>query len=385
MDPEPILETRNLCFEYPNNVAALNDISMTIPSGKKIVVLGPNGSGKSTLFLHFNGVLKPKSGEVIYAGERVEYSAGYLTKLRSEVSVVLQNPDDQIFSATVEEDVAFGPLNLGLDRVDVERRIDEALHWVGLEDYREKPTHQLSFGERKRVALAGSLAMKPKVLIMDEPTAGLDFEMVHELLELSDELNHRGLTVVISTHDVETAYEWADEVRALNRGKLVFSGTPERFFEEGELLHDLGMMPPLAFTLNQQQHLRLGTAEKPYPRNIIELAHKFFSTDQRLVGKIHLICVDKLEREEPIATPPSQISHLHFYSGVYGATARRYARERRLDVHYRFHSIEYGLLLASMGHYFLLYSDSSLCHLVEAKVRELESKTGLKIELTKAS
>lgn len=382
MDPEPILETRNLTFEYPNKTMALCDVSLSIPCGKKTVILGPNGSGKSTLFLHFNGVLKPKSGEVLYSGKRVDYSSKVLADLRANVSVVLQNPDDQIFSATVEEDVAFGPLNLSLGMGEIEKRVDEALHWVGLEGYREKPTQQLSFGERKRVALAGSLAMKPKVLIMDEPTAGLDFEMMHELMELSDELNYRGLTVVISTHDVETAYEWADEVRALKMGRLVFSGKPEEFFEDGELLHELGMMPPLAFTLNQQHHLRTGANERPYPRTITELAHKFFSTDRRLVGKIHLVCVD-LEKEKPLAPHQQQVSHLHFYSGVYGATARRYARERRLDVHYRFHSIEYAILLASMGHYFLLYSDSSLCQQVESRIWELENRMGIKVELTR--
>ncbi|MDD1770761.1 MAG: energy-coupling factor ABC transporter ATP-binding protein, partial [Methanomassiliicoccales archaeon] len=199
---EAILETKGLNFAYANGTVALKDVSVTVPRGKKTVLLGSNGSGKSTLFLHFNGVLKPRSGEVLYGGKRLSYDAKSLARLREDVAVVLQNPDDQIFSTTVEEDVAFGPLNLGLERKEVERRVEEALFLVDLEAVRERPTQQLSFGQRKRVALAGALAMKPKVLMMDEPTAGLDSRMVHEVLELADELNQTGMTVLMSTHDV---------------------------------------------------------------------------------------------------------------------------------------------------------------------------------------
>jgi cobalt/nickel transport system ATP-binding protein len=363
---------------------ALSGVTLDIPKGKKTVFLGPNGAGKSTLFLHLNGVLKPDSGTVFYEGKKISYDSSSLAELRKNIALVFQNPDDQIFSATVEEDVAFGPLNLGLNREEVGRRVDEALSWIGLENSREKPTQQLSFGERKRVALAGALAMKPNVLVMDEPTAGLDYEMVHELLELSDELNNRGLTVIISTHDVETAYEWADEVRALNAGRLVFSGGSDEFFEQAELLHDLGLMPPLAFLLNQQFHLRTGSPEKPYPRNIVELSQKFFSTTNQSVGKITLVCVDE-EDIQQMAPRDDLLSVSHMHSGVFGSTARRIARKRQLDVHYRFHAVEFGLLAASQGSDFTIYTDSSLCGLVESKVKELEMHTGLHIDVTKAS
>jgi cobalt/nickel transport system ATP-binding protein len=382
--PQPILRTANLSYSYDNVTMALSGVTLDIPKGKKTVFLGPNGAGKSTFFLHLNGVLKPDDGTVFYEGKEVSYDSSSLAELRKSIALVFQNPDDQIFSATVEEDVAFGPLNLGLSREDVERRVDEALSWIGLEDSREKPTQQLSFGERKRVALAGALAMKPNVLVMDEPTAGLDYEMVHELLELSDELNNRGLTVVISTHDVETAYEWADEVRALNAGRLVFSGGSDEFFEQAELLHDLGLMPPLAFLLNQQFHLRTGSPEKPYPRNIVELSQKFFSTTNQSVGKITLVCVDE-EGIKQVAPRDDLLSVSHMHSGVFGSTARRIAKKRQLDVHYRFHAVEFGLLAASQGSDFTIYTDSSLCGLVESKVKELEMHTGLHIDVTKAS
>jgi len=382
--PQPILRTENLSYSYDNVTMALSGVTLDIPKGKKTVFLGPNGAGKSTLFLHLNGVLKPDSGTVFYEGKKISYDSPSLAELRKNVALVFQNPDDQIFSATVEEDVAFGPLNLGLNREEVGRRVDEALSWIWLEGSREKPTQQLSFGERKRVALAGALAMKPNVLVMDEPTAGLDYEMVHELLELSDELNNRGLTVIISTHDVETAYEWADEVRALNAGRLVFSGGSDEFFEQAELLHDLGLMPPLAFLLNQQFHLRTGSPEKPYPRNIVELSQKFFSTTNQSVGKITLVCVDE-EDIQQMAPRDDLLSVSHMHSGVFGSTARRIARKRQLDVHYRFHAVEFGLLAASQGSDFTIYTDSSLCGLVESKVKELEMHTGLHIDVTKAS
>jgi ABC-type glutathione transport system ATPase component len=206
--------------------------------------------------------------------------------------------------------------------------------------------------------------------------------MVHELLELSDELNNRGLTVVISTHDVETAYEWADEVKALNAGRLVFSGGLDEFFEQAELHHDLGLMPPLTFLLNQQFHLRIGSPEKPYPRNIVELSQKFFSTTNQSVGKITLICVDEEDINQTV--PRGNLhSASHIYSGIYGSTARRIARKRQLDVHYRFHAVEFGLLVASQGSDFTIYTDSSLCSLIESKAKELETHTGLHIEVMK--
>jgi len=376
-----IISTKNLSFSYDGKSPAISNITLGIPKGKKTVVLGPNAAGKSTLFLHFNGVLRPDSGEIFYEGKKIEYDSSSLTHLRRNVALVLQNPDDQIFSATVEEDVAFGPLNLSLPREEVESRVEEALSWVGMEKSRKRPTQQLSFGQRKRVALAGALAMKPSVLIMDEPTAGLDYEMVHELLELSDELNCLGVTVVISTHDVETTYEWADEVRVLKSGNLMFSGRPEEFFEQGELLHDLGLMPPLAFQLNQQLHWRIGRPERPFPKNIVELSQKCFPIDMPKLGKIRIVCVDKVEDFEVEGRTNGKLSPTHMSSGVYGAKARRLANEGKLDVHYRYHSLEHGLLLSSLGQDFVLYTDSLLLNLVKSCVKELEERTGLHIEV----
>lgn len=364
---------RDVWFSYEPGKPVLSGISLDICKNKKTVFLGPNGSGKSTLFLHFNGVHKPDRGQVLFGNAPIKYDQASLAKLRSEVALVFQNPDDQIFLATVEEDVAFGPMNLGLGRDEVEERVAQALDLVGISSLRERPTQQLSFGQRKRVALAGAIAMKPKVLIMDEPTAGLDPQMVHELLELSDELVKNGTTVVISTHDVETAYEWADEIHAIYAGKLMFSGEPEEFFErEDKLLHKIGMSPPIVLSLNRSLNDLAGIPLKPYPRTLAEALHKAFGKSKK-PGTLYLLCVDEHKN-----IPKSK---LHGLSGVYGAAARKLVLDGKLDVHYHFHALENGLMQAAGGKDFVLYTDSSLCKLVEEKARRLEKNSGVRVNI----
>jgi cobalt/nickel transport system ATP-binding protein len=390
MSDNPILSTRKLSYAYPNGSIALREISLEINQRRKIVLLGPNGAGKSTLFLHFNGILRPKSGEVLYQGAPINYSPKSLATLRQDIALVLQNPDDQIFSTTVEEDVAFGPMNLELDHDEVERRVEDSLHLVGMEDLRRRPTHQLSFGQRKRVSLAGALAMRPKVLIMDEPTAGLDSEMVHELMELSDELNHAGMTLIMSTHDIETAYEWADDMVVMMKGEVLFTGLPEELFVHHDLMDRLRIVPPFAVRFNQQMHIRTGRAEAPYPRNLAELTHKCFpfSADIRgdgakplrpdpSGGTLYIMDVDDpglAKQVEKLGGDPG----IHYRSGAYGARARRLVREGKIDVHHPFHALENALLQVSVGNDYLLYTDTSLISLVGSELAKVESRVGLR-------
>jgi cobalt/nickel transport system ATP-binding protein len=377
----PILETRNLSYEYSNRTLALDDISMTIPTGKKTVILGSNGSGKSTLFLQFNGVLRPKKGDVFFAGSRIDYSSKALTRLREQVSVVLQNPDDQIFSTTVEEDVAFGPMNLGLEREEVERRVDEALFLVDLESIRERPTQQLSFGQRKRVALAGALAMKPKVLMMDEPTAGLDSRMVHELLELADELNQQGLTVIMSTHDVETSYEWADELRVLHRGRLMYSGLPEGFFQDLRQVHALDLTRPTLFDMNVRLHQIRGDAESPYPHTSEEMLHKVFPDASKRVGTVHLVKVIVQPYQHPQIPPAANGQESPQAIGVYGTMARKWAHDNGMKVDYGFNALEHCAREVSMGKDFVILVDDALVPLVKQKLAKLSADFGLNVPL----
>ena len=207
----PVLELRGVSFSYKGaERPSLKDVDLAIGRKERTVIMGANGAGKSTLFHHLNGILKPDRGAVLFDGEHVSYRRKGLRALRSKVSLVMQNPDDQIFGQTVEADASNGPRNLGLPEDEVASRAEEALSLVGLSGMRKQSSLKLSYGQRKRLSLAGALAMRPEVLVMDEPTAGLDPQMASELMELAEQLHHSGTTVVISTHDVDLAYSWAD-------------------------------------------------------------------------------------------------------------------------------------------------------------------------------
>lgn len=248
-----LIETQNLCYSYSTSKRnVLNNINFTADEKQRIAVLGPNGAGKSTLFRHFNGILKPVSGSVLINGQAI--SKSNLLEVRRLVGLVFQNPDDQVFSTTVEQDIAFGPYNLGLDDEEVAKRVDAVVHMLGLEELRNRPPHQISGGERKRVAIAGVLAMKPKVMVFDEPTAGLDPQGVSELFGFLNELpDTLGCTVIYSTHQVELVPEMADLVYVMEKGEITGKGSPEEIFMSEELLKrarlDLPAIPKLIKSL----------------------------------------------------------------------------------------------------------------------------------------
>ncbi len=218
-----LLEACALSHIYPDGSIGLDGCSLAIRSGSRNALLGSNGSGKTSLLQHFNALLRPTAGGVRFAGQSVDYSRSGLNTLRSRVGLVFQNPDRQLFSASVIEDVSFGPLNLGLDEVTVRHRVDDALAAVGMREMADKPVHHLSFGQKKRVCIAGVLAMQPDVLLLDEPMAGLDAAMQVELQALLDTLAARGITIVLSTHDVDFAYRWADDIHLLAAGRCLAS------------------------------------------------------------------------------------------------------------------------------------------------------------------
>lgn len=216
-----ILEFNAVHYTYPDGSRGLEACTLTIAEGERTAVLGANGAGKTTLFLHCNGILRPQHGAVRYAGQPLEYERAALMRLRADIGVVFQNPDSQLFSASVREDIAFGPLNLGLPKEEVWRRVDQALATVRLDEYAHKPVQHLSFGQKKRVCLAGVLAMHPKVLILDEPMAGLDPPMQRELQGVLDELSASGLSVILATHDIDFAYQWSDTILIVEAGTCV--------------------------------------------------------------------------------------------------------------------------------------------------------------------
>jgi cobalt/nickel transport system ATP-binding protein len=239
-----ILETRDLYFRYPDGTEVLKGINFKVKKGEIISLLGPNGAGKSTLFLHFNGILKPIRGEVLIKGEPIKYDKKSLIEVRKTVGLVFQNPDDQIFAPTVKEDVAFGPLNLGLPKEEVERRVREALKAVGMEGFENKPPHHLSGGQKKRVAIAGILAMQPEIIVLDEPTSGLDPVGASKIMKLLYELNKEGMTIIISTHDVDLVPVYADRVYVMYDGKILKEGTPKEVFNDVETIRKANLRLP---------------------------------------------------------------------------------------------------------------------------------------------
>ncbi len=240
-----MIRVRGLCYSYDGKVPALDHLDLEIEKGKVTAVLGGNGAGKSTLFLNLNGVLHPDSGEVWLDGEKVEYNASASKRLCAKVGVVFQDPNDQLFSESVRDDIAFGALNLGMSKAEAARAVEKAAERVGCLDLLDKPTHALSFGQKKRVALAGVLVMRPSVMILDEPTAGLDpqgvAEILHLLASLKEELE---ITIILSTHEIDIVPLYCDYVYVMEQGRAVMRGTPKEIFADPEQLRRRHLRTP---------------------------------------------------------------------------------------------------------------------------------------------
>ena len=277
-----ILETRYVAYSYGDGTEALKDVSISLEEGRKIALVGPNGAGKSTLMLMFNGILRPTSGEVLFRGQPLRYDSAYLREIRRKVGMVFQNSDDQIFAPTVYRDVAFGPVNLGFPVEKVKKYVGYALQYVGLSGYEHRPPHHLSGGEKKRVAIAGVLAMEPEVMILDEPTSNLDPASSEEIMDMLDELNCGGKTIIISTHDVDLAYRWSDEIILMENGGVLRSGIGPEVFGDVELIKRTRLKLPIVVDLYKELVSRdLLNGSRP-PRNILEL------TDLLAVSYTHL-------------------------------------------------------------------------------------------------
>ncbi|WP_330332748.1 ATP-binding cassette domain-containing protein [Streptomyces sp. NBC_00536] len=212
---EPLVRLAGAGYAYEDGPAVLSGVDFGIAPGRSLALLGRNGSGKTTLMRLLSGGLRPDTGELRLDGAVVKYDRAGLTRLRGAVQLVVQDPDDQLFAASVEQDVSFGPMNLGLTTGEVRARVDAALTALDITALRDRPTHLLSYGQRKRAAIAGAVAMAPRVLILDEPTAGLDPDGQERLLDVLAGLRAAGTTVVMATHDVDLAVRWADDAAVL--------------------------------------------------------------------------------------------------------------------------------------------------------------------------
>ena len=259
-----LFRLEHLSHQYSDGTIALNDISLNFEHGDRIALLGTNGSGKTTLLNHLNGILKPSSGKIYFEDKQLEYDSKSLLQLRRRVGYVFQDPNDQLFAPTVKQDVAFGPLNLGQSPEQVKKVVDDALKIVGMSEFTEKPPHFLSLGQKKRVALAGVLAMQPEVIIMDEPTSNLDPRATSEILHLLLQLNKEsGITLLLATHDVDMVPLFANKMYILNKGQLVSEGEPKKIFSDTELIRKVNLRSPrlthLFEVLNKKDNLPTDT------------------------------------------------------------------------------------------------------------------------------
>ena len=251
------IELKNVTYTYSPGTAyeihALKDINLSIPDGQFIGIIGHTGSGKSTLIQHFNALIRPTSGTITYNGEDIWGEKYDRRTLRSEVGLVFQYPEHQLFETDVFKDVCFGPKNLGLDRKETELRAYKALKMVGLPDeYFYQSPFDLSGGQKRRVAIAGVLAMEPDVLILDEPTAGLDPKGRDEILELIKGLQETGMTIILVSHSMEDVANYVDRIIVMNKGSVMLDGVPKDVFAHYKELEEVGLAAPAVTYIMQQ-------------------------------------------------------------------------------------------------------------------------------------
>jgi cobalt transport protein ATP-binding subunit len=239
---EPIISVKDIKFNYPAGISALNGVSFEVKQGEKVALLGPNGSGKSTLILLIAGLLMPTKGEIRVFGQPT--ASKDFQKFRSRIGLVFQDPDDQLFTPSVIEDIEYGPKNLGLPPEVISKRRDHILEDIGIRHLKDRPPHRLSFGEKKKVSLATALILRPELLILDEPTANLDLVSRRGLIDMLNELNAEGTTIVISTHDVEALPELADRVLVVSHGSLMGGGEMHNVLQDVKLLESAGLELP---------------------------------------------------------------------------------------------------------------------------------------------
>ncbi len=257
---ENIISAEHLAYTYPGledapGVTVFEDMNLTVEQGSFVAILGTNGCGKSTLAKHFNAILLPSGGKVYVCGIDTSNEERIMA-VRRNVGMVFQNPDNQIVANVVEEDVAFGPENLGIASPEIRRRVDQALRQVGMYEYREHAPHLLSGGQKQRIAIAGIIAMEPRCIVLDEPTAMLDPRGRREVMETIGQLNReKNITVVLITHHMDEAAQ-AQRVVVLHQGKVALDGTPQAVFSHVEQLHSIGLAAPepveLCWRLNQE-------------------------------------------------------------------------------------------------------------------------------------
>lgn len=268
-----ILKAENLYFSYDDeNSHSLNGLSLEIKRGHKVALMGANGSGKSTFFLCCNGIHRPSSGTLYFNGEPIDYSKKGLLDLRSKVGIIFQDPDNQLFSASVYQEISFGILNLGVSEEKAKEEVEKVIDYLEITPFRHKPTHALSGGQKKQVSIADILVMHPEVIILDEPAAALDPKHTTMVNHIVDRLTDEGITVLMSTHDVNYALEWADDIFLFKDGKVLMHGTPLEVFSNQSALAETNLEQPAVLQLFHSL-CRKGILKSslPLPKNLAVL------------------------------------------------------------------------------------------------------------------
>ncbi|MDT3699439.1 MAG: ATP-binding cassette domain-containing protein [Thermincola sp.] len=280
-----VLEAENVQFSYSDGTTALKDINLKIPQGHFCTLLGPNGVGKTTFFKVLINLLKPTRGEVRLDGQPVSrYSK---EELYRRIGFVFQDPNDQLFAPTVGEDVAFGPTNLKFPPPEIAARVQRALEFVGMSHLINKPIHYLSYGQKKRVSIAGVLAMRPEIIILDEPTAGLDPMGVTEIMSLLVRLNkEEGITILMATHDVDLVPIYANHIFILFEGKIVLAGSPQEVFSQKQIIRNAQLRLPRVAHLGEILIKKDNLTVDNLPLTIGE-ARKMVVSEVRGVGDRH--------------------------------------------------------------------------------------------------
>ena len=242
-----IISLTDVKFTYPTGIAAINGVSFAVTQGERIALLGPNGSGKSTLILLIAGLLTPTSGNIKIFDEKT--NSKQFQKIRHNIGIVFQDPDDQLFTPSVIEDIEYGPKNLKLSDKEIKTQSTYILEKIDITHLKNRPPHRLSFGEKKKVSLATALILKPKLLILDEPTANLDLTSRRNLITTLNELNQAGTTIITSTHDAEAIPELADRIIIINHGLKMAEGTTREILQNKNILEQTGLEPPTTVSL----------------------------------------------------------------------------------------------------------------------------------------
>lgn len=378
-----IIRLKDVEYSYPNGLKALKGINLEIIEGEKIAIVGSNGAGKSTLLLMLNGMLKPDTGTVSFKGEPVSYTRSALRDLRKKVGFVFQNPDHQIIAPTVYQDVAFGPVNLDYNEDEISRSVVESLMYVGLSGFERRPPHHLSGGEKKKVAIAGILAMDPDVLVFDEPTSALDPASSESIMELLDELNHEGKTVIISTHDVELAYPWADKIILMNNGSIITCSSPAGAFSDGKMLRDAKLSKPVLLELYDSL-FEMGMPESDkLPKSVLDFVHVIetgLNTDikNEKCGSIYLVDADRLGDES--LEKYIEKSSAGFV-GAMGSYAKKKAETDGIDLDFTYGVIDKCLLKAISGKSSLIITTGGMVKRVIDRVDEFCKESGKQVNV----